>query len=98
MKIEFLLLPEDGEQSEKKLNESLCSTRCCMAALQRGICHRSHGELEGIVGFILERSGLSSPSRCALGRGSGGPLPGGQAGRYSDCYYPQANLRVETKS
>ena len=35
MKIEFLLLPEDGEQSEKKLNESLCSTRCGMAALQR---------------------------------------------------------------
>jgi len=95
MKIEFLLQPEDGEQSEKKLNESLCSTRCCMAALQRGFCHGSHGE--GIVGFILERSGLYPSSR-ALGRGPGGTLPGGHAGRYSDCYYPQANLRVETKS
>ena len=74
MKIEFLLLPEDGEQSEKKLNESLCSTRCCMAALHRGICHRSHGE--GIVdSFSNARdyipaavpSGAAQEARCPAG-------------------------------
>ena len=36
MKIEFLLLPEYGEQSEQKWNKSPCSTRCGKAALQRG--------------------------------------------------------------
>ena len=76
MKIEFLLLPEDGEQSEKKLNESLCSTLrlCGMAALQRGFCHRSHGE--GIVDSFWNAqdyipaavpSGAAQEARCPAG-------------------------------
>ena len=74
MKIEFLLLPEYGEQSEQKWNKSRCPTRCGMAALQRGFSYRSHRE--GKVLFILEGptiyagavpSGAAQEARCPAG-------------------------------
>ena len=45
--------------------------------------------------FILRRSGLY-PSGRALGRGSGGTLPCGHAGRYSSC--PYSPLQLDKKS
>ena len=40
MKIEFLLLPEYGEQSKRKNEQIPLSSRCGLATMQRGDSHR----------------------------------------------------------
>ena len=69
----------DGEQSEKKKNKSPCSSRCGLAALQRGHRHRVHRRY---CCLFFGRSGLYPGGR-ALGCGPGGTLlPSGHARRY----------------
>ena len=85
-KIEFLLLPEHGEQSEQKMNKSPWSSRYGLAAMQRGHCHRLHRRY---CCLFLGRSGLY-PGGPALGCEPGGTLPSGHrdsdARRYSSCH------------
>ena len=68
------------------MNKSPCSSRCGLAAMQRGYSHRLH---RSYCCLFLGRSGLyPGGRRRALGCGPIGTLPSlrGHARRYSSCH------------
>ena len=71
-----------ASRARKKKNNSPCSSRCGLAALQRGYRHCLHRRF---CCLFLGRSGLYPGGR-ALGCGPGGTLPSGHARRYSSCH------------
>ena len=88
MKIEFLLVPEYGEQSERKNEQSPFSSRCCLAAVQRDSNIIYTGSSLLYSGIRLVISPAVMPSVAA-----GGTLPSGHTGRYSSCHSsPKAYL------
>ena len=69
-----------ASRARKKMDRSPCSSRSCLAAMQRGHRHRSIAYIEGIVVY-------SSAARIiSLGCGPRGTLPSRHAWRYSRCH------------
>ena len=88
MKIEFLLLPEDGEQSERKNEQIPCSPSQASRCWPSG--HAAGGEtaiarrLHGIFFLFSNPPGVYKLPAVPSGAAQGAHYP---AGRYSCCHF-----------